>query len=87
MGKAGGEESVDEGSEEIFIVGLGIEEGLLVTELLVPEVQTKVFLAEEVLVLKKTNQQRSFIMFYFYFSKQDSLPQWAVGIERQPWRP
>ena len=53
MGKAGGEESVDEGSEEIFIVGLGIEEGLLVTELLVPEVQTKVFLAEEVLVLKK----------------------------------
>ena len=46
MGKAGGEESVDEGSKEIFIVGLGVEEGLLVTKLLVPEVQTKVFLAE-----------------------------------------
>jgi hypothetical protein len=51
MRKARREEGVDERSEEIFIVGLGVEEGLLVTELLVPEVKAKVFLTEIVLVL------------------------------------
>ena len=57
MRKAVGEERVEEGSEEIFIVGLRVEEGLLVTELLVPEIQTKVFLAEVAEIVLVLNQE------------------------------
>ena len=58
MRKAVGEERVEEGSEEIFIVGLRVEEGLLVTELLVPEIQTKVFLAEVAEIVLVLNQEK-----------------------------
>ena len=57
MRKAVGDERVEEGSEEIFIVGLRVEEGLLVTELLVPEIQTKVFLAEVAEIVLVLNQE------------------------------
>ena len=58
MRKAVGEERVEERSEEIFIVGLRVEEGLLVTELLVPEIQTKVFLAEVAEIVLVLNQEK-----------------------------
>ena len=57
MRKAVGEERVEGRSEEIFIVGLRVEEGLLVTELLVPEIQTKVFLAEVAEIVLVLNQE------------------------------
>lgn len=50
VGKTRWEEREDERAKEIFVVGLRVEEGLFVTELLVPEVQTKIFLTKVVFV-------------------------------------
>ena len=58
VGKTRWEEREDERAKEIFVVGLRVEEGLFVTELLVPEVQAKIFLTKVVLVLLKHLQNK-----------------------------